>query len=179
MFLFYQILARSKWCQFELLLAHERFLEKGPDSLVSIKLEEIRYTLMTNTLETLIKFATHAIWSECHDSRKEFWVKILDCFKRNNESYDAISINKTLDAAGHENLIISTHNEIKNDKNTNELQEIKCMFTEICSQVNKLNEAMYQLEERIQKDITSLSDKVNNIESNIKYIISDIISENL
>ncbi|CAC5423443.1 unnamed protein product [Mytilus coruscus] len=53
--------AESKWCQFEVLLAHERFLEHGPDFFISIKLEEITTFLMTNTLETLIKFATHAV----------------------------------------------------------------------------------------------------------------------
>jgi hypothetical protein len=48
---------KSSWCQFEVLLAHNRFLKQVADSLVSIKLEDIAHDLMTNSLEILIKFA--------------------------------------------------------------------------------------------------------------------------
>ena len=43
---------------------------------------------MTNSLETLIKFATHAIWSEYEHSREKLWVKILECFENQNGSND-------------------------------------------------------------------------------------------
>ena len=43
---------------------------------------------MTNGLETLIKFATHAIWSEYEHSREKLWVKILECFENQNGSND-------------------------------------------------------------------------------------------
>ena len=79
---------KSSWCQFEVLLADNRFVKQGPDSLVSIKLEDIAHDLMTNSLETLIKFATHAIWSEYEHSREKLWVKILDCFENQNGSND-------------------------------------------------------------------------------------------
>lgn len=61
---------KSSWCQFEVLLAHDRFVKQVADSLVSIKLEDIAHDLMTNSLEILIKFATHAIWSEYEHSRE-------------------------------------------------------------------------------------------------------------
>jgi hypothetical protein len=48
---------KSSWCQFEVLLAHNRFVKQVADSLVSIKLEDIAHDLMTNSLEILIKFA--------------------------------------------------------------------------------------------------------------------------
>ncbi|CAG2227975.1 unnamed protein product [Mytilus edulis] len=126
--------AESKWCQFEVLLAHERFLEHGPDSLISIKLEEITTFRMTNTLETLIKFATHAVWS--NQNKEEFSVRILDCFQVKTDYIDRNNSNTSKHRCSH-----SHAPKMKVEENRNKILSDK-LFNEMCSRVDLMSETL-------------------------------------
>jgi hypothetical protein len=56
--------ARSEWCQFEVLLAHERFLKNGSDTLVTVLLEDVSSRHFTNALNIILTATTYPIWSE-------------------------------------------------------------------------------------------------------------------
>ena len=111
---------KSSWCQFEVLLADNRFVKQGPDSLVSIKLEDIAHDLMTNSLETLIKFATHAIWSEYEHSREILWVKILECFENQNGSNDIDIFRKSYSNRSPAPVYKITNDNSSKEQTTNE-----------------------------------------------------------
>lgn len=170
--------AESKWCQFEVLLAHERFLEQGPDSLISIKLEEITSFLMTNTLETLIKFATHAVWSD--HNKEEFYVRILDCFQEKKDFFDRNNSSRSQpqNSPSHAK---KTKEEEKSNMNVSEKfeqNEIRCMLFKICSSVNHMSESLYKrmdaLEESVKGDITFLKNKVHKLETSIASLQGNI-----
>jgi toll-like receptor 13 len=111
---------KSSWCQFEVLLAHNRFVKQVADSLDSIKLEDIAHDLMTNSLETLIKFATHAIWSEYEHSREILWVKILECFENQNGSNDIDIFRKSYSNRSPTPVYKTTNDNSSKEQTTNE-----------------------------------------------------------
>ena len=111
---------KSSWCQFEVLLAHNRFVKQVADSLVSIKLEDIAHDLMTNSLETLIKFATHAIWSEYEHSREKLWVKILECFENQNGSNDIDILRESYSNRSPAPVYKATNENFSKEQTTNE-----------------------------------------------------------
>ncbi|VDI82646.1 Hypothetical predicted protein [Mytilus galloprovincialis] len=163
--------AESKWCQFEVLLANERFLEHGPDSLISIKLEEITTFRMTNTLETLIKFATHAVWS--NQNKEEFSVRILDCFQVKTDYIDRNNSNRSKHRCSH-----SHAPKMKVEENRNKILSDK-LFNEMCSRVDLMSETlcrrMDSLEKTVKSDINFLKNKVDKLETNLTSLQDSII----
>jgi hypothetical protein len=85
--------ARSEWCQFEVLLAHERFLKNGSDTLVTVLLEDVSSRHFTNALKIILTSTTYAIWSENEEGRRLFWNQLLSTFKSDQPpDYDRISV---------------------------------------------------------------------------------------
>ncbi|XP_063426974.1 toll-like receptor 3 [Mytilus trossulus] len=166
--------AESKWCQFEVLLAHERFLEHGPDSLISIKLEEITTFRMTNTLETLIKFATHAVWSE--QNKEEFSVRILDCFQVKTDNSDRNNSNRSKHRYSHSH---AQKVNVEEDRNQIFSDKFEHLFNEMCSRVDLMSETlckrMDSLEKTVKSDITFLKNKVDKLETNFTSLQDAII----
>ncbi|XP_076076109.1 toll-like receptor 6 [Mytilus galloprovincialis] len=166
--------AESKWCQFEVLLAHERFLEHGPDSLISIKLEEITTFRMTNTLETLIKFATHAVWS--NQNKEEFSVRILDCFQVKTDNIYGNNSNTSKHRCSHSH---AQKMKVKEDRNKIFSDKFEHMFNEMCSRVDLMSETlcrrMDSLEKTVKSDITFLKNKVDKLETNLTSLQDSII----
>jgi hypothetical protein len=72
--------ARSEWCQFEVLLARDRFLKTGCDTLVTVLLEDISNRYFTNALKIILTSTTYATWSENEDGRRLFWNQLLSTF---------------------------------------------------------------------------------------------------
>ena len=72
--------ARSEWCQFEVLLARDRFLKNGSDTLVTVLLEDISNRHFTNALKIILTSTTYATWSENEDGRRLFWNQLLSTF---------------------------------------------------------------------------------------------------
>jgi toll-like receptor 13 len=72
--------ARSEWCQFEVLLARDRFLKNGSDTLVTVLLEDISNRHFTNALKIILTSTTYATWSENEDGRRLFWKQLLSTF---------------------------------------------------------------------------------------------------
>jgi toll-like receptor 13 len=73
--------ARSEWCQFEVILAHERFLKNGSDTLVTVLLEDVSSRHFTNALKIILTSTTYAIWSETEEGQRLFWNQLLSTFK--------------------------------------------------------------------------------------------------
>jgi hypothetical protein len=85
--------ARSEWCQFEVLLAHERFLKNGSDTLVTVLLEDVSSRHFTNALKIILTSTTYAIWSENEEGQRLFWNQLLSTFKSDQPpDYDRISV---------------------------------------------------------------------------------------
>ena len=72
--------ARSEWCQFEVLLARERLLDNGSDTLVTVLLEDISNRYFTNAIKIILTSTTYATWSENEDGRRLFWNQLLSTF---------------------------------------------------------------------------------------------------
>ena len=85
--------ARSEWCQFEVLLAHERFLENGSDTLVTVLLEDVSSRHFTNALKIILTSTTYTVWSENEEGQRLFWNQLLSTFKSDQPpDYDRISV---------------------------------------------------------------------------------------
>jgi hypothetical protein len=85
--------ARSEWCQFEVLLAHERFLKNGSDTLVTVLLEDVSSRHFTNALKIILTSTTYAIWSENEEGQRLFLNQLLSTFKSDQPpDYDRISV---------------------------------------------------------------------------------------
>ncbi|VDI82649.1 toll-like receptor 13 [Mytilus galloprovincialis] len=149
----------SPWCKYEVRLANERFLEYGPDSLISIKLEDINTSLMENTLKMLIKFTTYAVWSE--HNKEEFYVRILDCFQEKNDNTNRNSLGR----GETENPHARNKKEEKKSNKTDKFEqnELRCMIIEIRGRIDSL-------EKSVKHDITFLQNKVHNLETNITLL---------
>jgi hypothetical protein len=77
--------ARSEWCQFEALLAHERFLKNGSDTLATVLLEDVSSRHFTNALNIILTATTYPIWSEkqehlVNQQWKSELITIIYCF---------------------------------------------------------------------------------------------------
>jgi hypothetical protein len=85
--------ARSEWCQFEVLLAHERFLKNDSDTLVTVLLEDVSSRHFTNVLRIILTSTTYAIWSENEEGQRLFWNQLLSTLKSDQPpDYDRISV---------------------------------------------------------------------------------------
>ncbi|XP_063426964.1 toll-like receptor 2 [Mytilus trossulus] len=168
----------SPWCKYEVRLANERFLESGPDSLISIKLEEIRTPLMENTLKMLIKFTTHAVWSE--KNKEEFYVRILDCFQEKNDNIDRniSSRGQPQNSSSYTKKNTEGKKIQMNEPQRFEQNEIRCMLSKMCSSVEHMNKTlcrrMDSLEESLKSDITYLKNKVHKLETSIDSLQGNI-----
>ena len=54
---------RSKWCKFELLVAHDRWLSNESGALIIAMLEELNSKYMTKDLRALIQTTTYCLWT--------------------------------------------------------------------------------------------------------------------
>lgn len=73
---------KSKWCQFEILMAHERFLN-NENVLVTILLEEVKSKYFTNTLKRIMTSTTYAEWTDNSSGQYVFWEQIKNAFQCN------------------------------------------------------------------------------------------------
>lgn len=72
---------KSKWCQFEILMAHERLLDHGENVLVTILLEDVKSKYLTNTLKHILSTTTYAAWTEDSNGMYVFWEHIKNAFQ--------------------------------------------------------------------------------------------------
>ena len=85
--------ARSEWCHFEVLLAHERFLKNGSDTLATVLLEDVSSRHFTNALKIILTSTTYAIWSENEEGQRLFWNQLLSTFTLDQPpDYDRINV---------------------------------------------------------------------------------------
>ena len=73
---------KSQWCNFELLLAQDRWLSDQSDPLLLVMLEEVSSKHMTGVLRALITTTTYTVWSEDEQGQLLFWSQILSALKK-------------------------------------------------------------------------------------------------
>nr|WBP49899.1 Toll-like receptor protein [Mimachlamys nobilis] len=73
--------AKSQWCQFETLLAQNRFFEEGASSLVLVMLEDVNNRYLNGPLSLLLKSMTYIEWSKDPVGKEIFWNKLLDSLR--------------------------------------------------------------------------------------------------
>ncbi|CAC5417175.1 unnamed protein product [Mytilus coruscus] len=73
--------SRSKWCQFEVLLANDRCLNHDSETLVTILLEDVNSRYFTNVLKLILTSTTYAVWTDDEIGQRLFWNQILSSFK--------------------------------------------------------------------------------------------------
>lgn len=186
-------LAQSKWCKFEVLLAHERFVQSGPGSVLCIKLEEISPGFMTNELEMLVRFTTNAEWK--HDTKEEFVVKLIDCLRvnennsenRRNNSHthgdDTVTSENNCVDSSHISVLYRRNSDTENESIQmsetnlryfdvkNDIKELSDVVKTLCNHVNYLGETLTKrvdcLELSVKNDISSLRSKVDKLEQDL------------
>ena len=85
--------ARSEWCQFEVALAHERFLKNRSDTLVTALLEDVSSRHFTDALNIILTSTTYAIWTENEEGHRLFWNQLLSTFTLDQPpDYDRINV---------------------------------------------------------------------------------------
>ncbi|CAG2236551.1 unnamed protein product [Mytilus edulis] len=73
---------KSKWCQFEVLLANDRCLNNGSETLATVLLEDVNSRYFTNVLKLILTSTTYAVWTDDEIGQRLFWNQILSSFKR-------------------------------------------------------------------------------------------------
>ena len=73
---------RSKWCRFELLVAHDRWLSHESGALIVAMLEELDSKHMTKDLQTLIQTTTYSVWTEENIGQQLFWNQLISAMKK-------------------------------------------------------------------------------------------------
>ena len=73
---------RSKWCKFELIIAHDRLLSNEFASLIVVMLEELDCKHMTKDLRTLIQTTTYSVWTEDKLGQQVFWNQLFASLRR-------------------------------------------------------------------------------------------------
>lgn len=69
--------AQSDWCQFELRVSQNRFLNSDNSSLVLIMLQEIGNRNLTSSLKALITTTTYASWTPDGVGQVHFWEQVV------------------------------------------------------------------------------------------------------
>ena len=72
---------QSKWCKFELIIAHDRLLSNEFASLIVVMLEELDCKHMTKDLQTLTQTTTYSVWTEDKLGQQLFWNQLLASLK--------------------------------------------------------------------------------------------------
>ncbi|XP_060084014.1 toll-like receptor 2 [Ylistrum balloti] len=70
--------AKSQWCQFETLMAQNRFFEQGASSLVLVMLEDVSSRHLNGPLSLLLQSMTYIEWSKDPAGNEMFWGKLLE-----------------------------------------------------------------------------------------------------
>ena len=73
---------KSQWCNFELLLAQDRWLSDQSDPLLLVMLEEVSSKHMTGVLRALITTTTYTVWSDDEQGKQLFWSQIVSALKK-------------------------------------------------------------------------------------------------
>ena len=73
---------QSKWCKFELIIAHDRLLSNEFESLIVVMLEELDCKHMTKDLRTLIQTTTYSVWTEDKLGQQLFWNQLFASLRR-------------------------------------------------------------------------------------------------
>ncbi|KAK3082627.1 hypothetical protein FSP39_000741 [Pinctada imbricata] len=73
---------QSKWCNFELLVAQDRWLRDEGDPLVVLMLEEVGSRHMTKGLRALIQTTTYCSWTENEVGQELFWGQLFRSLKK-------------------------------------------------------------------------------------------------
>ncbi|XP_033755022.1 toll-like receptor 2 [Pecten maximus] len=73
--------AKSQWCQFETLMAQNRFFEQGASSLVLLMLENLSPRHLNGPLSMLLQSVTYIEWTKDTVGKDVFWKKLLDSLK--------------------------------------------------------------------------------------------------
>ena len=73
---------KSQWCNFELLLAQDRWLSDQSDPLLLVMLEEVSSKHMTGVLRALITTTMYTVWSDDEQGKQLFWSQIVSALKK-------------------------------------------------------------------------------------------------
>lgn len=73
---------KSHWCQFELLLAHDKLLKEGSEMMIIIMLTEINSRNMNSSMRALISSTTYASWCNDETAKHIFWRQITNAMER-------------------------------------------------------------------------------------------------
>ena len=73
---------KSQWCNFELLIAQNRWLNDQSDPLLLVMLEEVSSKHMNAVLRALITTTTYIMWSEEEEAQYLFWSQITSALKK-------------------------------------------------------------------------------------------------
>ena len=73
---------QSKWCKFELIIAHDRLLSNEFASLLVVMLEELDCKHMSKDLRTLIQSTTYSVWTEDKLGQQLFWNQLFASLRR-------------------------------------------------------------------------------------------------
>ncbi|XP_061188702.1 toll-like receptor 4 [Saccostrea echinata] len=76
--------ARSKWCDFELIIAQNRLILEQNNLLVVILIEKIEPKNITNSLRLILSTVTYADWNACgtEGEKESFWNQVRHSFKK-------------------------------------------------------------------------------------------------
>ena len=75
--------AKSKWCDFELMIAQKRLITESRDLLVLILYKEVDFRYMSDKLRMLLTTMTYAKWSHDHAGESLFWDQIIKGLQEN------------------------------------------------------------------------------------------------
>ncbi|XP_033109364.1 toll-like receptor 13 [Anneissia japonica] len=79
---------RSEWCNFELEMARNRMFDSHEDVLVSILLENVKYSSMPILLQKVLRKKTYIEWPK-EEGRKAFWTRLARAINSPNVSLEA------------------------------------------------------------------------------------------
>ncbi|KAK3100252.1 hypothetical protein FSP39_016946 [Pinctada imbricata] len=86
--------AKSRWCDFELMIAQRRLLSERGDILILILYKDIDFRHMSSSLRMLLTTMTYAKWTNDSAGQTVFWEQILFGLRRpenqqNSDEYNA------------------------------------------------------------------------------------------
>ena len=66
----------SKWCRYELNLAHHQLLDENRNTLVLILLEDVPKSSQYASLRYVMRTRTYLVWSSDIEGQKLFWRRL-------------------------------------------------------------------------------------------------------
>lgn len=73
--------AKSRWCQFETMMAQNRLIEEGGSVLLLVMLEDLKPRNISNSLHVLLKSTTFIEWKNDGPGKELFWKRLTACVK--------------------------------------------------------------------------------------------------